>query len=504
MEYVMGIDLGTSSVKAILMDRKGTITAVSQKGYEVEIPTSGFAHQAPEIWWKQTKAAIQEAIKKAGITPEEITASGFSGQMHGLVALDKENQPVMPAIIWMDQRSKEQQEKILKIVREQGLEEQLMNRPMPGMLICSLLWLKEHLPRTYEKTTHILLPKDYIRFRLGGTIETDETDGAGSLAFSVRDRQWCRPLLEKLGISPSLFPKAVKPYAVTGKVTKKAAEETGLSEGTLLVAGGADSAMQLTGNGVIKEGMLAINIGTASQILTVMSEPVYDKKLRTQTLCHTVPGLWYQQCGSLNGGNTLSWLKNRILKTDADFKKMDTEAGQIPPGSGGVIFLPYLAGERAPYENPDASGIFYGLSMEHQQAHMVRSVMEGVVLNLRECLDIFKETGIRIQQPCLLTSGGGARGETWRQIQADIFDMPVYKTETEEEACTGAALMAAVGAGWFSSVEEGVKSVVRTGREPVYPIAEHVRQYQEKRMQFRRIYSSLFDNTISVCYDGFQ
>lgn len=501
MEYVMGIDLGTSSVKAILIDREGNLKAVAQKSYDVEIPRPGFACQRSEIWWERTKAAIGESVKKAGVSPAQIKAAGFSGQMHGLVALDREKRPLMPAVIWMDQRSRDQQKEIIRVMREHRLEGQLMNRPVPGMMLCSLLWVKENQPEIYEKIAYVLLPKDYIRFRLGGTIETDETDGAGSLAFSVRDRKWCRELLENLQISEEIFPKAVKPYDVTGRVTKKAAQETGLMEGTILAAGGADSAMQLTGNGVVEEHMLAVNIGTASQILTVMSKPVYDGKLRTQTLCHAASDLWYQQCGSLNGGNALSWLKNRILASDADFAKLDQEAAQVPAGSSGVLFLPYLAGERVPYENPDARGVFYGLSMEHGQAHLVRSVMEGIVLNLRQCLDIFEETGIRTEGRYLIASGGGARGKTWRQIQADIFNMPVYKAKTREEACTGAAMTAAVGAGWFHSVEEAAKAIAGMEPEPVCPIPENVKRYQESRERFRNVYSSLFDNTIGVCYD---
>lgn len=501
MEYVMGIDRGTSSVKAVLMDRGGKVAAVASHGYEVEIPESGFAQQRPEIWWEQTKRVIREVIKKADVSSGQIKAVGFSGQMHGLVALDKEKHPLIPAIIWMDQRSKEQQKEIFKLVREQHLEGELMNRPLPGMLICSLLWVKENAPEIYEKTAYVLLPKDYIRLCLGGTIETDGTDGAGSLAFSVRDQRWCDTLLENLKISREIFPPVVKPYDVTGNVTKKAAKETGLKEGTILVAGGADSAMQLTGNGVVRDYALALNIGTASQILAVTSKPVFDRKLRTQMLCHGVSGLWYQQCGSLNGGNVLGWLRNRMLMTNASFRQLDMEAGRISAGSDGLTFLPYLAGERAPYENPDARGIFFGLSFQHSQAHMVRGVMEGVILNLRECLDIFEESGIHTKNQCLIVSGGGARGRTWRQIQADVFGMPVYKTETEEEACTGAAIMAAVGAGWFGSVEEAVRDIVKTEKEAVYPILENVKRYQEKRIIFRRIYSSLFDNTTGVCYD---
>lgn len=485
MEYVMGIDLGTSSVKAVLTDRNGRIAAMAQKGYDVEIPQAGYAQQSPQNWWEQTKRVIRDVIKSGDISSGQVKAVGFSGQMHGLVALDREKKPLMPALIWMDQRSKRQQETILKAVEEEGLEEQLMNRPVPGMLICSLLWMKEHLPDVYEKTAYVLLPKDYIRLQLGKTVETDETDGAGSLAFSVRDRGWCWHLLEKLEIRKDLFPPVVKPYEITGRITREAAMETGLQEGTLLAAGGADSAMQLTGNGVIRDGALAVNIGTASQILTVMSEPAYVKGAGIQTLCHTVPGLWYQQCGSLNGGNVLKWLKNNVLLAEIGYEQLDKEAGKAPAGCDGLVFLPYLAGERMPYENPDARGLFYGLSMGHRQSHIIRSVMEGVALNMRVCLDLLKAPGISRKRQSLIVSGGGAKGQTWQQIFADVFEMPVCGTNMKEEACTGAAIMAAVGAGWFSGVEEAVKVFGSAEMTPVYPIGENTRVYQEKRELFQ-------------------
>lgn len=488
-EYVMGIDLGTSSVKAVFMDRLGHIAATSSYPYEVEVPYPAYAQQNPEEWWNAARKAIQSAMQKAGICGKQIKGIGFSGQMHGLVALDKKGNVLFPAIIWMDQRTKKEASEIHQIVHEMGLDEELMNQPVAGMLVCSLLWVKRNRPELYNKIAYVILPKDYIRYRLGGTIETDETDAVGSLAFSVKKREWCSRLLKKLDISESLFPPVVRPYSVTGQVSRKAAEETGLREGTILAAGGADSAMQLTGNGIIREGILACNIGTGSQILAVTSIPLYDRKLRTQTLCHSIPGLWYLQGGSLNGGSTLNWLRNRLLKTETSYSQLDKAAGEVAAGCEGLTFLPYLSGERVPYQNPDARGVFFGLTMKQEQAHMVRAVMEGVVLNLRECLGFFDDLGIK--KELLIASGGGARGKTWRQIQADVFDMPVYVTKTEEEACTGAAMMAAVGIGWFQDVREAAKIVVKMGEEVLYPIPEHVKVYEEKRQLFRELYGKL-------------
>lgn len=488
-EYVLGIDLGTSSVKTVCMDRGGQIAASSGHPYEVEVPYPAYAQQDPEKWWDAAKKGIRSAMQKAGICSEQVKGIGFSGQMHGLVALDKEGTVLFPAIIWMDQRTKKEAAKLKQLVWELGLYKELMNQPEAGMLICSLLWIKRNQPELYDRIARVMLPKDYIRYRLGGTIETDETDAVGSLVFSVKKREWCSRLLKELDISEALFPPVVKPYSVTGQVSQRAAEETGLKEGTVLTAGGADSAMQLTGNGIIREGTLACNIGTGSQILAVTSGPVYDRKLRTQTLCHSIPGLWYLQGGSLNGGSTLNWLRNRLLKTEAGYSLLDEAAGDVAAGCEGLTFLPYLSGERVPYQNPDAKGVFFGFTMKQEQAHMVRAVMEGVVLNLRECLGFFDDLGIK--KELLIASGGGAKGRTWRQIQADVFDMPVYVTRTEEEACTGAAMMAAVGIGWFRDVREAAESIVKLEEEVVYPVPANVKVYEEKRQMFRELYGKL-------------
>lgn len=487
MDYVMGIDLGTSSVKVVLMNRQGKIEDAAGGEYEVVMPHAGYAVQEPEEWWRKTKEAMAQVLAHEGILPDMVKGIGFSGQMHGLVALDREGKPLIPAMIWMDQRSQAQQQKIMELVREKGLERELMNKPLAGMMICSLLWVKENQPDIYREIAHVLLPKDYIRYRLGGDFDTDETDAGGSLAFSVRGRRWCGELLGSLGISEEIFPKVRKPYETAGAVTKEAAQETGLKAGTVLAAGGADSAMQLTGNGIVKEESLCCNIGTASQILTVSRRPLYDKDLRTQTLCHSVPGVWYLQCGSLNGGSALGWLKKRILKTEKSYEQLDGEAGRVSPGCKGLLFLPYLAGERVPYENPHGKGAFFGLSMEMEQAHMVRAVMEGVALNLGLCYDIFRGLGLGGKE-YLVMSGGGAKGETWRQILADVFNLPVYRTKSTEEACAGAALMAAVALGWYPSVEEGAAVMAGLEAEPVMPVAEHVKVYEEMRGRFAGLY----------------
>ena len=486
MEYVMGIDLGTSSVKAVLMNREGKTTVAAGREYEIMISHAGYAVQDPEDWWRKTKEAAVQVLAHERALPDSVKGIGFSGQMHGLVALDREGKPLMPAVIWMDQRAGAQQKRIMELVREKGLEKELMNKPLTGMMICSLLWVKDNEPDIYRKIAHVLLPKDYIRYRFGGGYDTDETDAGGSLAFSVRDRKWCVKLLEALEISPELFPEVLRPYEPAGMVSEEAARETGLKEGTMLAAGGADSAMQLTGNGIVSEECLCCNIGTASQILAVSPVPLYDKELRSQTFCHSIPGLWYMQCGSLNGGSVLKWLTRQILGTQESYDQLCREAGHVEAGSRGLVFLPYLAGERAPYEDPHARGGFFGLSLKHSQAHMVRAVMEGVALNLRLCLDIFENMGLGGKK-YMVVSGGGAKSGTWRQILADVFDLPVYRTQTVEEACAGAAFMAALALGWYETVEDMTRQTVRLETEPMTPVLGHVEVYREIRERFGRL-----------------
>lgn len=357
MEYTMGIDLGTSSVKAALLDRSGRLAGAVGKKYGISIPVIGWAEQDPEDWWSAAKAAIGELMQTTDISKEQINGIGFSGQMHGMAALDQEGRPVCPAIIWMDQRAGQEGEEIQRIAAEKGLDKKLMNRPIPGTMICSLLWLKRHRAAQFEAIRWVISPKDYLRFRLSGEIYTDDTDASASLAFSVADGRWCAELLNKLEIDPAIFPESMKPWQLCGKVTTDAAEEIGLAAGTPLAAGGADSAMQLVGNGVITQGAVACNIGTGAQVLTVAEYPVFDSQLRSQTFCHAAPDTWYLQCGTLNGGSALNWLKNQALQDSADFEEFLHPAEIVPAGAEGLLFLPYLAGERNPYLNPDAKGV---------------------------------------------------------------------------------------------------------------------------------------------------
>lgn len=485
MSYLMGIDLGTSSVKALITDEKGKIRGLGQAGYEVKTSQPGYAEQDPREWWKCTKIAVQQALERGGINAEEIQGIGFSGQMHGLVAIDRDGNPVCDSIIHLDQRSVLEKEEIYEKAGNL-IREELLNCPGTGMLICSLLWLKRNRPKEYEKIYTVFSPKDYIRFRLTGEVASDFCDTSATLAFDMKNRQWCKELLHRLDLKTDIWPPILKSHEDAGFVSKKAAEETGLKVGTTVVAGTGDCAAQLIGNGVTGEGIISCNIGTSSQIAAVTNVSVMDEEMRCQLWCHGVPDMYIFQGGAMNGGNTLSWLRNKILKTSCSFETLDEEAGKVVPGCNGIFFLPYLAGERTPCNDPRARGVFFGLGLIHDQAAIVRAVMEGVVYNLRICKEIFDQKDI--YQERLISSGGGARGNTWKQIQADMLDMPVYTTEVDEEACLGAAILAAVGTGMYASVSEACKAMVSIRSEVTEPIQEHVKYYREHQEIFCEIY----------------
>lgn len=490
MSYLMGIDLGTSSTKTLIIDETGKTAGIGNASYGIQIPQISYAEQDPEEWWQAVKHSITEALKEAGIQGNEIKGIGFSGQMHGMVALDEHKKLVCPAIIHLDQRSSVELEEIRSLAG--GLmSEKLLNQPSAGMIISTVYWMKKHQPEKYEKIRYVMSPKDYIAFRLCGEIGTEYTDAGATLAFSVKDRRWCTELFQRLGVKEDIWAPVHNSYDIAGKVTKEAAEETGLSTETYVVYGAGDSMAALTGNGVIESGIIACNIGTSSQLAVVVDKPIFDPKMRIQTWCHTVPERWVVQSGTLNGGSTLSWLRNKILKSSQPFAELDAEAGKTPAGADGLYFLPYLAGERTPYNEPDAKGVYFGLSMMHEQGHVVRATMEGILFNLKECLGILDE--MKVDRSKLIASGGAARGVTWKQIQADVLNMPVYSTEIKEEACHGAAILAGVGVGLYPNIKEACETTIQMSPVVIEPIAENVKVYNEKQQIFHDLYFSVKD-----------
>lgn len=490
MSYLMGIDLGTSSTKTLIIDTAGRTAGIGTAGYGIQIPQISWAEQNPEEWWEAVKTSIRGAMEKAGVSGPEIMGIGFSGQMHGMVALDENKKLVCPAIIHLDQRSSEDLEEIRSLAGNL-MQEELLNQPSAGMMISTVYWLKKHQPQVYNRIRYVLSPKDYISFRLCGEIGAEHTDAGATLAYSVKNKRWCGGLFQRLGIREEIWAPVQSSFEIAGRVTPQAAEETGLEAGTRIVHGAGDSMAALTGNGIIESGCMTCNIGTASQLAAVVDKPIYDPQMRIQTWCHTVPGRWVVQSGTLNGGSALSWLKDKILKTDKSFAQLDMEAGSTPAGAQGLYFLPYLSGERTPYNEPKAKGVYFGLSMMHEQGHVARATMEGILFNLKECLGILDDMSVKREK--LIASGGAARGVTWKQIQADMLDMPVYSTNIREEACHGAAILAGVGVGVYRDIKEACQATISMSHEVVEPIRENVKIYNEKQQIFHDLFYSIRD-----------
>lgn len=485
MALFMGIDLGTSSVKTILMNGDGDIQCVSQKGYDIQKEKVTYAEQNMEVLWQAAKETIQEVMASPKIRKEEIQGISFSGQMHGLVMVDKDGALLRPAIIWADQRSGEVIQDTYHNISKKELAEITYNTLAAGFLGASLLWVKKEEPEIYEKAAWVMLPKDYIRYQICGEIGTDASDASSSGIFDVAKRQWNKELLERLGLEPKLFPKVAESYHQAAAVTAACGEATGLPVGTPVFYGGGDSLMASVGNGMIRPNMLSANIGTASQLVCTLEKPLADGLYRTNTFCHVKEDLWNIQGSNLSGGVSLKWLMKNILHKQS-YDEMTALAEKIPAGSEGLFFLPYLSGERTPYHDPLARGIFLGLSLKHEEGHMIRSVMEGIIYSLKNSLEIFQDMGITYGK--IIASGGGARSQLFLQMQADIFDDAVYTTEGEEQACVGAAITAAVGAGYYSSYEEACERMVTYKDGITEPCRENQKIYEKGYQIYKELY----------------
>lgn len=485
MNYYIGLDIGTSSVKALLMDAGGRIAGTSQIGYDIIKECLEYAEQNMEELWEASCRAIADLAKRYPAETGKVKGISYSGQMHGLVMVDKEGKLIRNAIIWADQRSEDEIHKIYGIVGKEEYQNIALNSLSTGFLISSLMWVKEHEPENYEKISSVMLPKDYIRFRMCGEYGSDMSDASSSAVFDVKKRCWAWGLIDKMGIRREIFPACHESSEIAGRVTRECQEKTGLKRGTLIAYGGGDTLMQGVGNGIIAPGVFAANIGTACQISGGFHEPVYDKKFRTNTFCHIKEDMWMMMGAHLSGGVALKWLMDQILELES-FEDMTSLASAAPAGSEGLVFLPYLNGERTPYNDPNAKGIYFGMTLKHGRAHMIRSTMEGIVFGLRTSLEIFKGLGIGYHK--IVASGGGARGQLFLEMQADIFDCEIYTNQGNEQAGIGAAITAAVACEEYADYEEACGKIVHMKEEVVIPNRENQKYYEEQFAVFRELY----------------
>lgn len=485
---VIGVDLGTSGVRAVAVDRSGTVVGSAVRGYQIHAPYPGYAEQDPEEWWRSTCEALRECVAVAG--QGIIEGIGFSGQMHGTVLIDPKGSVVRPAIIWPDQRSGESCRRFVARVGADWLAARTQNSLATGFQLASLLWLSENDPSSLARAFRVLLPKDFIRGRMSGVWATEPSDACSTLAFDSARWAWADDVIAAAGIRRDLFPECQSSCDSAGCLREEAAAETGLPAGIRLFMGGGDTPSTALGSGVLSKGQCMVTIGSGGQLVAPLDEPRYDTALRTNTFCHVVPRTWYAMGAILSAGLSLKWLREKILGPDApDFARLAASAEHVPPGAEGLIFLPYLTGERTPHMNPDACGVFFGLTPRHTAAHMVRAVMEGVAMALADGLDVIRS--LQVTPESVFAAGGGAKSQLWRQILADVFDCPIAVSEERERAAIGAAMVAATGVGWFENLEKASDAWRAPVKDVATPQAGQVERYRELRALFRQVYRSL-------------
>ena len=495
-ELFLGLDVGTSTVKAVLVNADGAVDASASAPLTLSTPRPGWAEQHPDDWWDAAVAAIRNVLAARSNTG--VRAIGISGQMHSSVFLDASGQVIRPALLWCDGRTTAECAQITERAGgESHLREWVCNPALEGFTLPKILWLRTHEPAAYARLSKVLLAKDFIRLRLTDTIATEPSDASGTLMFDPARMRWSGQMLRAVKVPKSLLPDVGGSAEILGRVSARAAQITGLTCGTPVVGGGADNACGAAGVGVMSQGEAVASWGTSGTVLAPTSQPLVDPALRVHTFCHVAPKTWYVMGVVLSAGGAWSWYRDQLarepltthagsLSRDA---QLDAEAAQIAPGADGVTFLPYLQGERTPHRDASARGAFLGLSLAHSRAHLTRAVLEGVCFALRDSVAILREMGLAPDS--LLLTGGGARSELVRRLQAEIFGVPVTTVQREEGPAYGAALLAAVGAGAFPDIISATRATLT--RTPLYTPAPGMHaQYDDAYARYRSAYTGLY------------
>jgi len=458
VSYVLGLDVSTTATKAIVLDAEGRVRATAASAYSFETPRPLWSEQDPSLWWNGTVQAVRAALAETDVRAEDVEAVGLAGQMHGLVALDGGGQTLRPAILWNDQRTELECDLIREALGADRLIAITGNDALPGFTAPKLVWVRRHEPDVWSRIAHVLLPKDFVRFRLSGDLAVDRADGAGTLLFDLAKRDWSKEVLEALEIDPAWLPRTYEGPEITGVVSADAAEATGLRPGTPVVAGGGDQAAAAVGVGAVEPGVTSLSLGTSGVVFATTDLPLVEPQGRLHAFCHSVPARWHVMGVMLSAAGSLRWFRETFAP-DLGFPELVEEAREVPCGSDGLLFLPYLTGERTPHPDPRARGAFVGLTVRHGRAHATRAVLEGVAFGLRDSLELMRSIGLSDASQVRAT-GGGSRSRLWRQILADVLDTSVVTTSSTEGAAQGAAMLAAVGIGWFGTVEEACRALV--------------------------------------------
>lgn len=503
MRYLLGIDLGTSGTKTVLFDELGKAVASHTVEYPMYQPKNGYAEQDPLDWWNAACVTIKKVVEESGILPNQISGIGISGQMHGIVMLDKDGNVLRNSIIWCDGRTEKQCQEITETIGKKRLIELTANPALTGFSLGKILWVRENEPEIYEKCAHILLPKDYIRYCLTGELATEVSDASGMNLLDIRTRDWCSEIIEKLNIDKTMLPKVYESADVIGYVTKEGAQKTGLAENIPVVGGAGDNAAAAVGMGVVKNGTAFTTIGTSGVIFAHTDQITIDSEGRVHTFCAAVKGGYTAMSCTLAAGLSLKWARDTFCTSEMEVAKglgtdpyniMTAMAERVPIGSQRLLFLPYLMGERSPILDSKARGAFIGLSGIHRKKEMIRSVLEGVMYSQKHCLDVLADMNVLPKD--MLACGGGGKSPFWRQMMADMFGCPVNTISNEEGAALGVALLAGVGAGVYQNIEEACEKTIQYNH-PQTPIHENTQQY----LRFYEIYKHLYEN-LRDCYDS--
>lgn len=500
MNYLIGIDIGTSATKTVLFDEQGAVLASASREYPLYQPENGWAEQRPEDWKAAVLDTLKEVIRQSETASEDIKGIGLSGQMHGLVMLDEAGSVIRPSIIWCDQRTGAEVDDMLEIMPRERWIQYTANPPLTGWTAAKILWVRKHEPEHYKRCRHILLPKDYIRYILTGVFATEVSDASGMQLLDVSKRCWSEEVLTALDIDPSLLGTVYESCQVTGTVLPEIAAQTGLSPATKVVGGAGDNAAAAVGTGIVKDGTAFTTIGTSGVVFAHSSQMSADPAGRVHTCCCAVPGAWHIMGVTQGAGLSLKWMKDQFCRdyveaADAQgidvYRQINEDVESVPPGSDRLIYLPYLMGERTPHLDPDCRGVFFGLSAIHTRKHLLRAVMEGVSYSLCDCNQILKEMGIHVAQ--MMACGGGGKSPVWRQMLADLYQCPVKTVKQEEGPALGAAILAGVGCGIYESVEEACRMLIHE-KSSTEPMAEHAELYAAYHKLYQNLYHSLKGN----------
>lgn len=500
MGVTLGIDIGTSGTKTLAIDETGAILASASSEYPCSHPKPGWSEQDPDLWWAATVATVRDVLSKAELKPADVKGVGLSGQMHGSVFLDKDGYVIRPALLWNDQRTAAECDEIeSRAGGREGLIRLVANPALTGFTAPKILWVRNHEPQNWEKVAQVLLPKDYIRYRLTGTYATEVSDASGTLLLDVANRRWSRELLGKLDLDPSILPECFESYEVSSTVSDIGSEASGLLRGTPIVGGGGDQQAGAVGNGIVRPGIVSATMGTSGVVFAHTPELGFDPLGRLQRFCHAVPGETCAFGVVLSAGGSFRWLRDEIAYIEvaaAPARGVDPyvilceEAELAPAGCEGLFFLPYLTGERTPHFDPYARGGWIGLTVRHGREHIFRAVLEGATYAMRDCLELLREAGSAPTE--IRLSGGGARSALWKGIQAGIYGQDVCTINASEGPAFGVALLAQVGTGGFATVPEACDATIQVVEStPVDPAMKAV--YDRGYPIYRKLYTDLKD-----------